>query len=458
MKDIATKLWDQVRRLDRPLADALFVILLLAAVVGAGWLIARQDRYWDWTAAASNTLTPESRAIAERLEAPLRVTVFAGAETPLARAIGQLLSRYAPVLPGMEVGYVDPQLFPEQARDANVSLLGQVMLEYRGRRETLKEVGERAISAAMARLTERRSPWIAVIEGHGERGIEGTSAADLGRLGHELTDQGFLARPLDLARAKDIPDNTRLTILSDPKLPLFAGEVEALIRYLDRGGNLLWLADPGAQKGLEPLAELLGVKSLPGVVVDAAAAGLGAETPAVAVIADYPEDPLTEGLSEPALLPGAQAFESSVAPGWTLTTFLATGDKSWNETGALFGEVDRDEVVGEQIGPLPVALALTRVLPDSEEVQRVIIVGDGDFLSNAHIGSRGNKALGINLLRWLSEEGDILALPPLPHTAEALDLSEGRRTLVGVWALMVLPALFLLGGLLVRWLRWRELP
>ncbi len=456
MKRFTTPLWNRVRWLERPLADALFAILLLALVVTCGWLVARHDRTWDWTRTATNTLSPQSRVILERLDAPLRVSVFADARTPLAKAIGQLLARYTEALPEMEVLYLDPQLFPEQARDADVALLGQILLEYRGRRETLKEIGERAISAAIARLTETRSPWIAVIEGHGERAIDGERGTDLGRLGHELTDQGFLTRSLDLARAQDVPNNTRLVMLSNPRLPLFSGEVQGLMRFLDRGGNLLWLMDPGPLNGLEPLADLLGLHILPGVVVDASAADFGVETPAVAVISDYPEHPLTEGLSKPAILPGSLAFGSTVAPGWTLETFLATGERSWNETGAVFGAIDRDEVVGELPGPLPVALALTRTLPETETAQRVAVVGDGDFLSNVQIGSHGNQALGIGLLRWLNagEEG-LLELPPLPSATEPLELSTARRTLLGVWALIALPAIFLIGGIAIRWHRWR---
>ncbi|MBK1720062.1 GldG family protein [Thiocystis violacea] len=456
MNRFLTHLREVARRIERPFADTLFVLLLLGVVITSGWLIARNDRYWDWTASASNLLSPESRAILERLEAPLRVTVFADPQTPLARAIGQLIDRYGHERPDLEITYLDPRRFPEQARDADVSLHGQILLEYRGRRETLREIGERAISAAIARLTETRTPWLAVIEGHGERAIAGERDADLGRLGMELSDQGFLLRPLDLASIKEIPDNARLVVLPHPKLSLFPGEAEGLTRFLDRGGNLLWLLDPEPLNGLEPLLEYLGLTLLPGVVVDAAASKLGLTSPAAAVIAEYPDHPLTRGLSEPAMLTGSLAFDTQIAPGWTLSTYLTTGPQSWNETGAIEGRIDRDEVVGELAGPLPVALALTRTLPDSEHEQRVLIVGDGDFLGNAHLGQHGNRQLGLQMLRWLNTGGELLELPPLPSAAEALELDTSRRTLLGVGSLVLFPAIFLIGGLAVRWYRWRE--
>jgi hypothetical protein len=460
MRNFIPRVRRQLRRLNRPSADALFAILLFSAVICAGWLIARHDRAWDVTASASNSLSRESLAILQRIDAPLRITVFAAADTMIANKIKRFLARYVRAVPTLEIHYLDPQRFPEQARDAEVALVGQLLLEYRGRRENLKEINERAVSGAIARLIETRTPWLAVIEGHGERALTGTAPSDLGRFGRELKAQGYLARPLDFTLIKEVPDNTRLVLLSTPQVAFFPNEIESLTHYLDRGGNLLWLLDPGDLYGLEPVAALLGVTRLPGVVVDAAATQLGVDTPAVAVIADYPPDALGSDLTAPALLPGCVAFEATVAPSWTLTSFLATGKQSWNEIGRVAGHIDRDELIGEVPGPVPVVLALTRSLPGdgttAAREQRVLIVGDGDFLGNAYLNQHGNRALGLRLLRWLSQEEAVLELPPLPAAAAPLPLTDTERTLLGAGTLVILPVLFLSSGFIVRWRRGRR--
>lgn len=442
-------------RFERALTDTFFIVLLLGCVVAAGWLAARHDRAWDWTRSDSNQLSRESRAILDRLESPVRLTVFADPPSPLARRIDRLLERYVHARPDLELRYLDPRRFPEQAREAEVALQGQILIEYGGRRETLAEISERAISAAIARLTRPRQAWVAVIEGHGERSISGGQAGDLGRLGQELIELGLLARPLDLATTNAVPENTRLVVLTQPALPLFPGEIEALIDFLDRGGHLLWLMDPGPPSGLEPLLEHLGLVPLPGQVVDPTAAERGSGTVAAALIEDYAPHPLTEALNASAWLPGALAFESRVAPGWMLATYLSSRAASWNETGALTGQLTRDEVIGERAGPLPVVLALTRTLPERAREQRLVVVGDGDFLSNAQFGLQGNRALGLALLRWLSEGEDLPELPPPPTVAEPLELDETRRALIGLGALALLPGIFLIGGLGMRWYRWR---
>ncbi len=454
------KQWGGVPRsllgvLERPVADGLFALLLFGCVVAAGWLIARHDRYWDWTDAGANSLGPESVAIVRRLEAPLRATVFADAEDPRGKVIGRLLERYRRELPGFSLRFVDPQRFPEQARDARVAAAGQVMLDYRGRRETLERISERDLSAAIARLSAARAPWIAVLEGHGERHIEGTAPADLGRLGEELKQRGFSINGLDLMNAPDIPANTDLLIVSRPEIALFPGEAARLAAYLERGGNLLWLVDPGPLNGLEVLADALGIGVLPGIVVDARAAQFQSETAAMAVIAEFPKEPPWAGLKAPALLPGAVAFEDRSGPDWTLEGTLMSGPDSWNETGRIEGKVFRDEVVGERAGPLPVVLALSRPLGEEGRTQRVLVAGDGDFLSNAQLGAFGNRELALAMVRWASAELGLFALPADPAAPVGLALEPGRRLLLGLGALLVLPAFFIVCGFTVRWLRAR---
>ena len=138
-----------------------------------------------------------------------------------------------------------------------------------------------------------------------------------------------------------------------------------------------------------------------------------------------------------------------------LATYLNSSAASWNETGTLAAPLTRDEVIGERAGPLPVVLALTRTLPDATHEQRVVVVGDGDFLTNAYRDHPGNRALGLALVRWLSSGEDLPTLPPLLTAAAPLELDDTQRTLLSAGTLVLLPGAFLLLGLGIRWWRWR---
>jgi hypothetical protein len=435
---------------ERRLADGLFYLLLAAAVILTGWLAARHDRYWDWSGSGRNTLTPESMEVVSALNAPLRISVFVDRAHPLARRSDQLLARYRAALPNLNVSYLDPQIFPEQARAAEVSLLGQMLVEYRGRRETLSVLSEQALTAAIARLTRTRSPWVAVLEGHGERRIDGEAAQDLGRLGALLRGRGYRLQPLDLTATAEVPDNTDLLVLSTPAIPLFPGEAETLVRYLERGGNLLWLMDPDDLGGLEPLADYLGITRLPGILVDANVRELNIDDPTVAMASNFPDHPLTRGLDVPALFPGSGAFLDLAAPGWNLATPLATLENSWNETGPVRGEVSRDSASGELPGPLPLALVLTRPSPSGDDEQRVVVTGDGDFLSNAHLEQYGNRAVGLRMSQWITAPAKADSVPSRAYGDREIALTRAQTMIVGGVPLVVFPLLFLGAGFTIR--------
>jgi len=465
--------------LGRMLTDLVFVLLLAAAVVLAGWLAARHDRFWDWTLARQNSVSPQTVAVLGALQAPLHIGAYVGRDHPLADAIERLVALYAQVRPDIRLSFIDPQRSPEQARSADVTVLGQLVLEYQGRRETLRELSEGSMTAAIARLIADRPTRVAALLGHGERSVMSPAGADLGRFAQLLQGQGLRVDALDLATQDGIPEGTDLLLVSTPAVDFFPGEVERLVDYVRGGGNLLWLMDPGGLGGLDPLAQELGLRVLPGTLVDANARGMGIDTPTVALVADYPDHPMTAGLKATALFPGAAALAQAAAPGWSIAARLATGSGSWNETGPIRGELSRDPAEGEEAGPLNLLLALSRPSPrgqtglgeggpgqDSGQTegrverqaggeQRVLVVGDGDFLSNAYLGQGGNRDLGLRLVRWASGQRGLDPPPERWAADREVRLDDARRLLVGGLSLVILPLVFLTCGFLVRWYRWR---
>jgi len=46
---------------------------------------------------------------------------------------------------------------------------------------------------------------------------------------------------------------------------------------------------------------------------------------------------------------------------------------------------------------------LTRTINETTQ-QRIVVVGDGDFLSNAYLGNVGNLDMGLKMVSWLIHE------------------------------------------------------
>lgn len=439
--------------------ELLFYLLLLSATVLLAWLSLRYVWHWDWTQNRRNSLALESSVLLQQLETPLQLTSYAPNNPQLRRRILRLLERYRRSRPErVRIQFVDPDLHPDQARAAGVKLAGELVLEYQGRRESLRTLSEGHISNALQRLIGRRERWIGALTGHGERSLSGAANHDLGEFGTALEQRGYRIQPLDLAEVTSIPDNLGLLMLTGPRVDLLPGEVQRLREYMASGGNLLWLLDPDGLFGLEALADDLGIEPLPGCIVDANVRELGLDDPSVALVSRYPDHAATRGFELMSLFPKAVALESTATGSWRSTPLLSTLPRSWNETGPIQGQVHRDEEQGERAGPLALGIALERQLatPTGARKQRALVLGDGDFLANAFLSNVGNRELGLRLLRWLLEQDQLLEVPPLETPDRELHITRSLALALGAGSLVAAPLAFLGIGLLVRRRRNRE--
>lgn len=432
------------------------LVALLVAVSALGLRLGhRYGGNWDLTAGARQSLAPQSQAVVARLAGPVRVTAIVPDAGGLRVPVQQLLDRYRRAKPDVSVQFLDPDLHPEQARQLGVRLPAELLIEHVGRSERVARISEQAVTASLQRLSLEGERWVVGLSGHGEADLLGRANFDLGELGRVLAQAGYRVQPFGPGDGAWIPGNTALLVLAAPRVELLPARVRAVLDYLDAGGNLLWLIAGDSKAKLADLASALGIRRLPGVVVDAAAATVGADAPTVAVVSRYPDHPAVSGLTTLSLLPGATALEVATDD-WTTTPILSTGAQSWNETGPVRGEVRLDASAGELPGPLVLGWALTRPRPGDRGEQRVVVVGDADFLSNAVVGNAGNLDLGVNLVRWLAADDRLLDIPSRSAPDRQFEVTRTLAIALAAAFLFVLPLGLVATGLLVRFRRGRR--
>ncbi len=432
--------------------EFLFHLLLTAVFALLAWLSVIHVAHWDWTASGRNSLAPESLALLQRLQAPLLLTSYAPDNPELRRRVGTLLQRYRRAAPQrVQIAFVDPELEPERARAAGVELAGELVMSYLGRSERLRTLSEGHLSNTLQRLLGRPDRWIGALIGHGERKLDGRANHDLGRFGTLLEQRGYKVQALDLNRTGSIPRNLDLLVIAGPQADLPAAEAARLTEFVDAGGRLLWLLDPGPLHGLEPVADALALRPLPGQVVDANVRQLGVDDPTVALVSSYPDHRAVRGFETMTLFPQATALESVADGRWQATPLLRTLPRSWNETGPVSGEIRRDADLGEQAGPLTLGVALQRASagPPDERGQRIAVIGDGDFLANSFLDNVGNRDLGLRLVRWLLEEDALLDLPSPPTPDHELSITPSMALYLGAGSLVAAPLGFVLIGVRV---------
>jgi len=436
------------------LHDLLFHVLMLALALMLAWLSGRYAAQWDWTRQGSNSLNPVSIEIAQRLTAPLTVIAYTPENPTLRDRIRRFVTRYQQIKSDVDLKFIDPLRNPDVARRQGISLSGEIQLRYGEREERLQQLDEERFTNALLRLAHTSEHWVASLSGHGERDLLGQANHDLGDFGLALSQKGYQVVGLDLATSPTPPDNTALLVIASPERPFLEGEIERLKRYLETGGNLLLTSDPGNTVAADLIRTLTGIEQLPGTVVDANVHELGIDNPAVALVPRYPDLPATRNFTLLSLFPQAAALTAPAQPdGWQTEPLLQTLTRSWNETGPLSGEIERNALEGEEEGPLTLGYALTRQRHGKE--QRLVVVGDGDFLANSFVNNAGNLDLGLSLVRWLTGDDRMVGIPAASAGDLELHLSKPAIAVISLGFLIVAPLALLFGGLLMAWRRNR---
>lgn len=432
--------------------DLLFHLLLLALVVMLAWLSGRYTAQWDWTRHGGNSLNPVSIGILKRVPGPLRVIAYTPENPTLRDRIRRFVDRYRRIKPEISLAFVDPLRNPDTARRQGISLAGEIQLRYGEREARLQQLDEARFSNAILRLAHTTEHWVAGLSGHGERDLLGSANFDLGDFALTLRQQGYQVVGLDLATSPSPPDNTALLIIASPQGPFLEGEIEQLLSYLEQGGNLLLLSDPGLPAAAL-IKRLTGIEQLPGTIVDANVHKLGIDNPAVALVPAYPDHPATRDFKLLSLFPQAAALALPADTAWQIDPLLQTLARSWNETGPLTGEIERDPLAGEEAGPLTIGYALTRERETGE--QRLVVIGDGDFLANSFLDNAGNRDLGLALVRWLTGDDRMIGIPTTPADDRELHLSKPAIAVISLGSLILAPLALLSIGLLLGWRRSR---
>ena len=445
------------------LQSLVFTVLFVGVIGLLAWLSTQYVYQADWTVGGRNTISEDTRQLLGTLDEGIEVVAFAREDELLRKQIQSQIGTYQRFKSDITLEFVNPDTSPERVREQGVTIDGELVITYQGRSENLTSLSESSITNALLRLSRQGERWIVFLSGHAESDPHGEANFDLGLFGKELERGGFNVQQINLAE-NVIPSNTNLLVIASPRVSLLPGEVEQIREWIDQGGNLLWFAEPGEQRGLTPLAEHLDIEFLPGTIVDATSQMFGVSNPSIIVVSGYPNQAITREMTAVTVFPEAAAIDIADSELWETTPLLSTLNRSWTESGELAGEIQFDADSDERAGPLDLGVALTRSLPagdggetdgeDSRE-QRIVVIGDGDFLSNTYLGNAGNLDLGLNIVNWLSHDEDYIDIRIKSAPDTSLELGRIAQGVIGLGFLIGLPLLLLLTGAII-WLRRRR--
>ncbi len=444
-----------------------FVVLVLV-ITGLLIQVSRQyNTEFDWTATGRHTLNEASIKVVEKIQAPVKITSYATGDalSEVRDDIRDLIKRYQKLSDKIEIEFIDPRLAPEKIQELGIRFNGEMIIEYQGRSENLQEFTEKGVTNTLQRLLRNNNRQILFVSGHGERNPLGQANHDLGLFGENLSNKGFNIAPLDLSKTLTVPENTSVLVIASPQLDFLAGEVRAVKDYLAAGGNLLWLIEPNKSDILSPLAESLNLSLTKGTIVDLDMSLLGNDP--TMVLGQYQEHAITENVqSVQTLFPKVIGLDFAAQEGWTIEPILQSMPRSWFETGEMKGTINYDPKL-DKPGPVVFGYAITRSIennntettentaPTAEKKQRIIVIGDGDFISNTYLGTQGNMAMGESIFNWLAHDDNFIDIPAAIAPDSKISAEQTHLLIIAVLIMIVLPILLIGSGILI-WLKRRK--
>jgi hypothetical protein len=323
----------------------------------------------------------------------------------------------------------DHALTPELARKHRIRENGTVaLLQGEGEEQQAEtfEVGTELDSArsrlrsldgkfqkAFSKLTQQQRK-LYLTAGHQEltdpaRESGATKQAQTSKLMDALSRSNIETAELGVAQglANRVPEDAPAVAIVGAREEFLPEETESLLRYVENGGRLIVMVDPGVEHGLDPLLKGLGVQFEPGKVASNQNYVRRTASPAdhgTVYTNNFSAHPSVTMASRNAtrvatvFLDGAslKRYQGDETLQKAKVSFpITTGKQYWRD---LDGNWERGDEEPLEKMKMMAAVSIPR---DEGDEGRAVIVGDGDFVTNRVIRNAGNALVFGDILRWL---------------------------------------------------------
>ena len=403
--------------------QALSASLAIALVFPVNYLASQNP--WDYDAAYFRTTKAgtSTLALVKGLSEPIEATLFFPAGSDVGREVQPYFASLAEASGGMiKVTTVDQALAPALAEEMKVRDNGYITLKMgestekfkvgdtlkKAKRE-LKKLDQTVQKNLLKVAKGQRKAYF--ITGHGEANFRERDdpLRKLNLFKKVLESQNFRTKNLGVAEglANAVPDDADLLILAAPDKPLMPEEVETLEAYLDKGGALLAMVDPGG----DPMTDLLGhlgITSGTAPLAHSKAHVRQSRGPSDRILLAtnrYGSHSSVKTLSKNGttmamIFPTVVSLDKTDKPPGKVSTLVRTFPDTWPDANP------NREKDGDEVGKVwDIALASTGPEAGEGDPWRAIVVGDVSWASDPVIQfSQANQIFMVDSARWLIGE------------------------------------------------------
>lgn len=439
----------------------VLVVLTLAIVGVVNYLGTKVHKRFDFTEGKIHSIAEQSISVAKNLKKQLNIIAFYSDQNSALYRFRSLMEIYRYYTNKINVEVVDPYKNPSKVKRYEIKSDGTLIFEYDKKDTRIEETSEEAITNAMIKVTRQEEKTIYFTQGHGEPDVDKSDDTGYSEVKGNLEKLSYKVKKLILFQEAAVPENAAALVVAGPQKPLLEKEVYLLEQYLtQKQGRLLLLLNPKQGQELKPLLAKMGLVLEDNVVVevDPVTRLMGGDY-FMPVVAKYPEHAITKNFNYATLFPMARGLaKTSPLPKDVSVDFLAsTSPNSWGETN-YDNEIKTKKITkdpADKAGPLDIAAAV-EVRGTAGQKARLVVVGTSDFASNKYYYFQANGNFFGNIIGWLVEEGDLIAITPKTASPKALQLTQSSSRLIFFYTLIILPLLVFITGIGI-WLYRRKL-
>lgn len=107
------------------------------------------------------------------------------------------------------------------------------------------------------------------------------------------------------------------------------------------------------------------------------------------------------------------ALVDSYETGWKVSKLVDVAPNGWlSSQKHEKDEAPEFDEKNDKRGPINIGVAMERKF--GNKGQRVVVMGNANFLSNTFITNGGNLDLGINMVNWLAGDDKLITIQPMP--------------------------------------------
>jgi len=457
--------------------NTFVLVLVVLGILGlVNYLVDRHTKRFDLTKDQRYSLSDQTRKVLAGLKEDVKITYFQR-QRDMERGQDRL-KEYTALSPRLKVDFVDPVQSPAKAQAYDVRGPWPILVVEKGsKRERVSNDGEQDVTNALIKLGREGKKTVCLLEGEGERSGEESGDRGFSGVKSSLTKSLYETKNVFLMREKTVPSDCTVLVVGGPEKDLLPETTAAVRDYVKRGGKAFVMVEPELKEHYPNLVALLkdwNIEAGQDVVVDVSGMGQLFGFSELAPLAiEYPYHAITKDFRLPTLYGGARSVQAGkgTVEGVSAQDLVKTSAQSWAESDLTLKSPIKFDDGKDKKGPISLAAVATvkapapaptptpspAPSPAAEEPKtpegRVVAVGDADFASNALLGFQGNQDFFLNAVAWLAEDADLISIRPKEPENQALFLSRQVQQNVAWIALVILPGLFVVLGVVAWWRR-----